>query len=188
MLAIGPNVPIFALFGLCCYTRNVKFLVSCLPCVPMSQFLPFIKRPATPFPSDCMTLAPSAWYQNRQPTHCRIRVRGTETPTVPFSFVADTRLSSHHSAYSVRGHSALESMHTMNWVTYSFMRVRHVSVLGTLWGAMRQRKLGSHTPPCHGRMIITTLFSVLLAALQRRPVLYHTRWLLAVHWHWFSGH
>ena len=37
--------------------------------------------------------------------------------------------------------------------------------------AMRQRKLGSHTPPCHRRMVITTLFSVLLAALQRRPVL-----------------
>ena len=48
--------------------------------------------------------------------------------------------------------------------------------------AMRQRKLGLHTPPCHRRMVITTLFSVLLAALQRRPVLYHTRWLLAVHW------
>ena len=54
--------------------------------------------------------------------------------------------------------------------------------------AMRQRKLGSHTPPCHRRMVITTLFSVLLAALQRRPVLYHTRWLLAVHWHCSSGH
>ena len=40
---------------------------------------------------------------------------------------------------------------------------------------MRQRKLGSHTPPCHRRMVITTLFSVLLAALQRRLVLYHTR-------------
>ena len=38
---------------------------------------------------------------------------------------------------------------------------------------MRQRKLGSHTPPCHRRMVITTLFSVLLAALQRRPILYH---------------
>ena len=49
-------------------------------------------------------------------------------------------------------------------------------------GAMRQRKLGSHTPPCHRRMVITTLFSVMLAALQRRPVLYHTRWLLTVHW------
>ena len=33
---------------------------------------------------------------------------------------------------------------------------------------MRQRKLGSHTPPCHRRMVITTLFSVFLAALQRR--------------------
>ena len=53
---------------------------------------------------------------------------------------------------------------------------------------MRQRKLGSHTPPCHKRMVITTLFSVLLAALQRRPVLYHTRWLLTVHRHWSSGH
>ena len=53
---------------------------------------------------------------------------------------------------------------------------------------MRQRNLGSHTPPCHRRMVITTLFSVLLAALQRRPVLYHTRWLLIVHWLWSSGH
>ena len=57
-----------------------------------------------------------------------------------------------------------------------------------LVGAMRQRKLGSHTPPCHRRMVITTLFSVLLAALQRRLVLYHTRWLLVVHWLWSSGH
>ena len=55
-------------------------------------------------------------------------------------------------------------------------------------GAMRQRKLGSHTPPCHRRMVITTLFSVVLAALQRRPVLYHTRWLLTVLWLWSSGH
>ena len=49
-------------------------------------------------------------------------------------------------------------------------------------GAMRQRKLGSHTPPCHRRMVITTLLSVLLAALQRRIVLYRTRWLLTVLW------
>ena len=55
-------------------------------------------------------------------------------------------------------------------------------------GAMRQRKLGSHTPPCHRRMVITTLFSVFLAALQRRPVLYHTRWLLTVLWLRSSGH
>ena len=47
---------------------------------------------------------------------------------------------------------------------------------------MRQRKLGSHTPPCHRRMVITTLFNVMLAALQRRPNLYHTRWFLTVHW------
>ena len=54
---------------------------------------------------------------------------------------------------------------------------------------MRQRILGSHTPPCHRRMVITTtLFSVLLAALQRRPVMYHTRWLLTVHWLWPSEH
>ena len=45
---------------------------------------------------------------------------------------------------------------------------------------MRQRKLGSHTPPRHRRMVITTLFNVMLAALQRRPVLYHTRWLLCM--------
>ena len=54
--------------------------------------------------------------------------------------------------------------------------------------ATRQRKLGSHTPPCHRRMVITRLFSVFLAALQRRPVLYHTRWLLTVLWLWSSGH
>ena len=63
--------------------------------------------------------------------------------------------------------------------------ITHIWVLGV---AMRHRKLGSHTPPCHRRMVITTLFSVLLAALQHRPVLYHTRWLLAVHCHWSSGH
>ena len=28
-------------------------------------------------------------------------------------------------------------------------------------GAMKQRILGSHTPPCHGHMVITTQFSVL---------------------------
>ena len=56
-----------------------------------------------------------------------------------------------------------------------------------LW-AMRQRKLGSHTPPCHRRMVITTLFNVMLAGLQRRPVLYHTRWLLTVHWLCSSKH
>ena len=54
-------------------------------------------------------------------------------------------------------------------------------------GAMRQRKLGSHTPPCHRRMVITTMFSVFLAALQRRPVLYHTRWLLTVLWLFLLG-
>ena len=36
--------------------------------------------------------------------------------------------------------------------------------------AMRQRILGSHTPPCHRRMVITTLSSMFcLAALQRKP-------------------
>ena len=46
--------------------------------------------------------------------------------------------------------------------------------------AMRQRILGLHTPPCHRRMVISTLFSVFLAALQRTPHLHHTRWLHAV--------
>ena len=37
--------------------------------------------------------------------------------------------------------------------------------------AMRQRILGSHTPPCHRRMVITTLSSMFcLAALQRKSV------------------
>ena len=31
---------------------------------------------------------------------------------------------------------------------------------GLTGGAMRQRILGSHTPPCHRRMVITTQFSV----------------------------
>ena len=41
-------------------------------------------------------------------------------------FVADTRLSSGHLASGVRGHSGPVSMYSMNWVTYSFMRARHV--------------------------------------------------------------
>ena len=32
-------------------------------------------------------------------------------------------------------------------------------------GAMRQRILGSHTPPCHRRMVITTQFNVSECAL-----------------------
>ena len=37
-------------------------------------------------------------------------------------------------------------------------------------GAMRQQILGLHTPPCHRRMVITTLSSMFcLAALQHRP-------------------
>ena len=58
------------------------------------------------------------------------------------------------------------------------------------WVAMRQRILGSHTPPCHKRMVITTLSSMFcLAALQRRPVqrqlltrMHHSRWLSNVLW------
>ena len=46
----------------------------------------------------------------------------------------------------------------------------------------------AYAPVCHRRMVITTLFSVFLAALQRRPVLYHSRWLLTVLWLWSSGH
>ena len=49
-------------------------------------------------------------------------------------FFADTRLSLGHPAYGVHGHSGPESMYSMNWVAYSFMRARHVSMLGTLWG------------------------------------------------------
>ena len=53
---------------------------------------------------------------------------------------------------------------------------------------MRQRILGSHTPPCHRRMVITTLSSMFcLAALQRKldqcrmlPCVRHSRWLLKV--------
>ena len=54
--------------------------------------------------------------------------------------------------------------------------------------AMRQRILGSHTPPCHRRMVITTLSSMFcLAALQRKPdqcrmlpCVRHSRWLSKV--------
>ena len=49
-----------------------------------------------------------------------------------FFFVADTRLSSGHLASGVRGHSGPVSMYSMNWVTYSFMWARHVSMQGTL--------------------------------------------------------
>ena len=51
-----------------------------------------------------------------------------------FFFVANTRLSSGHLASGVGGHSGPVSMYSMNGVTYSFMRVRHVSMPGTLWG------------------------------------------------------
>ena len=49
-------------------------------------------------------------------------------------FFADTTLSSGYLASGVRGHSGLVSMYSMNWVTYSFMRARHVSMQGTLRG------------------------------------------------------
>ena len=39
-------------------------------------------------------------------------------------------------ASGVRGHLGPESMYNMNWVTYSFMRGRHVSMQGTLQGGM----------------------------------------------------
>ena len=50
---------------------------------------------------------------------------------------------------------------------------------------MRQRILGSHKPPCHRHMVITTLSSMFcLAALQRKPdqcrmlpCFRHSRWL-----------
>ena len=42
--------------------------------------------------------------------------------------------------------------------THHFPEVKFPCLCGG--GAMRQRKLGSHTPPCHRRMVITTLFRV----------------------------
>ena len=67
-----------------------------------------------------------------------IGVAMTYAPTtahkVQTKLVADTRLSSGHLASGVRGHSGLESMYSMNWVTYSFMWVRHVSMQGMLRG------------------------------------------------------
>ena len=75
-------------------------------------------------------------------------------------------------AESERSHGSRDSQRLEKWPYQNSASSR----------ARRQRKLGSHTPPCHKRMVITTLFSVMLAALQRRPVLYHTRWLLTVHW------
>ena len=35
-------------------------------------------------------------------------------------------------------------MYSMNWVTYTFMRVRHVSMLGMLWGGGATRSFN----PC----------------------------------------
>ena len=52
---------------------------------------------------------------------------------------------------------------------------------------MRQRILGSHTPPCHTRMVITTLSSMFCLAAQRKPdqcrmlpCVRHSRWLSKV--------
>ena len=55
---------------------------------------------------------------------------------------------------------------------------------------MRQRILGSHTPPCHRRMVITTLSSMFcLATLPRKPDqcrmlprMSYSRWLSNVLW------
>ena len=61
---------------------------------------------------------------------------------------------------------------------------------------MRQRILGLHTPPCHRRMVITTLSSIFcLVALQHRPVrcqllihMRHSGWLLNLLWlSWHLG-
>ena len=51
-----------------------------------------------------------------------------------FLLVPDTRLSLSRRASLVRGHSGPVSMYNMNWVTYSFMQMRHVSMLGTVGG------------------------------------------------------
>ena len=49
------------------------------------------------------------------------------------------------------------------WKKFSYPRGGSFSynILPTPVVAMRQRILGSHTPPCHRRMVITTQFSVL---------------------------
>ena len=67
-------------------------------------------------------------------------------------FLLTPNQTSGHLASVVCGHSGPVSMYGMNWVTYSFMHARHVSMQGTPW-AMRQRKLGSHTPPCHNHIV-----------------------------------
>ena len=67
-------------------------------------------------------------------TACLLPVLFVLLCSLCFFFVADTALSSGHLASGVHGHSGLESMYSMNWVTYSFMRARHVSMQGTLGG------------------------------------------------------
>ena len=65
-------------------------------------------------------------------------------------YVADTRLSSSHQTYGVHGHSSPENMYNMNWETYSFMRMRHVPVLGTLWGEAISSYTLCSGVGCHG--------------------------------------
>ena len=77
------------------------------------------------------------WLIISPPVHASCgRIGGTASSSSLFSFffVADTRLSAGHLASGVRGHSGPESRCSMNWVTYSFMRARHVSMQGTLRG------------------------------------------------------
>ena len=51
----------------------------------------------------------------------------------------------------------VSTQHLTFGMSKSIGRAGHVFI-----SAMRQRILGSHTPPCHRRMVITTQFSVLL--------------------------
>ena len=58
-------------------------------------------------------------------------------------------------------------MYTMNWETYSFMRTRHVSVLGTLWGGHEATETGLAYAPvsqAHGHNHIVQCFACCTAA------------------------
>ena len=52
----------------------------------------------------------------------------------------------------MKPHECIEQTECLRWCISQ--------ITPTVTKAMRQRKLGSHTPPCHRRMVITTMFSV----------------------------
>ena len=52
-------------------------------------------------------------------------------------------------------------------IVHTSMFLYHLSfILLGGGGGMRQRILGSHTPPCHRRMVITTQFNILLGGFE----------------------